>query len=241
MATKRACCNIKCSYGIACFKRASNRKLSLIVIKRKCSYTYYEVIVMCKDLDYKRYSQMTNHERDLLQTMNFKLMWIYIYGPTYKIHAYTYAKNKFMEKNASKVAEITKIPTPPSETNLFQIPKGRKKLTKETKLNCALREFTEETGIDRTAINVYPSLNFTQKWVDDGVTYIMTFYLGLLKDYDTPYMSTSHEVENVLDMSLEEVNIMSRIAGKKHELFKTPAVMAFKMIKKIIKFRYKST
>ena len=66
-----------------------------------------------------------------------------------------------MEKNAERVLELSKIPIPPSETNLFQLPKGRKKLTKETKLNCALREFSEETGIDRSAINVYPTLNFT--------------------------------------------------------------------------------
>ena len=69
----------------------------------------------------------------------------------------------------------------------------------------------------------------------------MTYYLAILKDYKTPYLSISHEIENVLDMTLEEVNVMSRIAGKKHELFKTPAVMAFKMIKKIIKFKYRAS
>jgi 8-oxo-dGTP pyrophosphatase MutT (NUDIX family) len=150
---------------------------------------------------------------------------------------YTYAKHKFIDYNLKTAQELSKMKTPASEANLYQLPKGHKKLTKETKLTCALREFEEETGINRSAINIYPDLNFTQKYIDDGVTYCTTFYLGLLKDYKTPYFVTSHEVENVLDMTLEEVNVICRISGKQSELFKQLAVQAFKKINDIIKFK----
>jgi hypothetical protein len=62
---------------------------------------------------------------------------------------------------------------------LYEIPKGRKNNNIETNLECAIREFNEETGID---IDKYCILNkrpIIQSYVSNNVKYYNTYYSAI--------------------------------------------------------------
>jgi len=65
-----------------------------------------------------------------------------------------------------------------SFNTLWEVPKGRKN-TNETKLDCALREFKEETGINSKFIHIIDHVPFTYKFNNSNVNYRYVYFLAV--------------------------------------------------------------
>ncbi len=69
---------------------------------------------------------------------------------------------------------------------LWEIPKGHKKGSDEGDLNCAMREFEEETGIKKKYYTLLGTTTYTNSFSDEGIKYISEYYLAAEKHPTRP-------------------------------------------------------
>jgi len=91
----------------------------------------------------------------------------------------------------------------------WELPKGRKN-SKETELDCSMREFFEETNIqtDKYTLLV-DKTQFIEKYVgSDGVTYKNNYFLSELNNHDTPIQldNTTCQLSEVSGIKLVSYN-----------------------------------
>lgn len=129
--------------------------------------------------------EMTEYEKNNILNKTFDELWKELWVCTkntsnfYK-QDYHYAKIKFNNLNIKELFKNTKSIYNFSE---FTLPKGRQNLN-ETKLECAIREFSEETRIsyyDYDFIENYPTI-IEQFIGTNGIMYKHVYYLVKMKD-----------------------------------------------------------
>lgn len=168
---KKNCKSPRISCGIICFSTKfsdanGNPITKLLIIKRKHSYAFIDFarglyeprnISTVKKLIVK----MTDDERAFVLNNNFDSIWNNVWGITINTFGdskhkkkYDLAKNKFKLVKSSLEELINDNPSKLSNGELFGFPKGRRDNIKvgvgewrcEKDLECALREFHEETN-----------------------------------------------------------------------------------------------
>ena len=153
------------SYGIICYKKFNN-KYKTILIRRKNTIGYVEFLRGKYDIDNKDYiitlfDYMTMKEKEnIIKIQNFdklrNLLGMSKKNNIYK-NEYERANKKFyiLKNNQGELNLINLIKQ--SKTNWQEtewgIPKGRKQ-NKEIDLNCAIREFLEETNLNIKDIKI---------------------------------------------------------------------------------------
>lgn len=113
---------------------------------------------------------------------------------------------------------------------LWEIPKGGKdKFSKETDVECAIREFGEETGIKynkyRLLYNVKPVID---SYTDDGINYQTTYYIAILKDpndFSEPYIDFKNfnqisEIEQIKWVSSAEIKFLTLSTSSHNKITK---------------------
>ena len=160
------------SYGIIPFTKIDG-VIKYLMIRRKDSVGYIDIIRGKYMLYYKNYLKniinvMTNEEKQNLLEKDFNELWNTMWGN----HCSVQYRNE--KENAKKKLDSLKhgIHTNYSEFTLkscieesntsweeneWGFPKGRKNF-QEKDLNCALREFEEETGISKHEVNIISNL-----------------------------------------------------------------------------------
>ena len=163
--TYKKCTEATTSLGIILYKLESNEKnednIKFLMIQRKDSIGYVEFIrgrYKINEIDYlkKIFSEMTKDEIDKIKTNSFLKLWEDLWmtdnKKQYK-NEYDQSKSKFDELKEGKMVNNLKIDLN-YMINLVEnfwdetewgFPKGRRNL-KESDINCANREFQEETG-----------------------------------------------------------------------------------------------
>ena len=161
------------------------------------------------------FNRMTNAEKILILSLNFELIWYHIWLNAPKITNYIQAKNRFetsyLQDGGSKLRYI--IARSKSINTLWQIPKGRKRSKNETDLCCAVREFKEETGIDKKSFYMFPNAKFTYSYEDNGIKYINTYYVAYTRNIFEPRVSmyTSEQIDEINDirwMNIDEIRVV---------------------------------
>lgn len=160
-------------------------EIKILMIRRKHSLNYIEFIrgkynlnETCIDNLFKL---MSIDENKKIRTNTFDELWneIWIKTAKSKIYQkeYNLSKNKFnkLKENNFFDLEITTTYNEPE----WGFPKGRKN-TNEKNLNCALREFSEETNIDINNIHLLERLNYLEEEYNgtDHVKYKHVYYLA---------------------------------------------------------------
>lgn len=186
------------SYGIIPFTLI-NGTIHFLMIRRKDSVGYIDLIRGKYVLYYKNYLQniidvMTIEEKNNLLTCEFKDLWYGMWG-----------KNSSMQYRNEEIISQKKLESlklgiqtnyiffnletliKDSETcykeNEWGFPKGRKNY-QEKDLNCAIREFEEETGISKTKLDIISNL-FPMEEIFMGSnekSYKHKYYLAYIKD-----------------------------------------------------------
>lgn len=166
------------SYGIICYRvnpLLDTDNKEYLLIQRKDSLSFMEFIRGKYDLKNIKYIKklihdITFHEKKMLQTMQFEALWNHVwYQQSVQRHTneFMYAKIKFdalkvglyVEENGiTSYYNMNKIiAETPSEyvDPEWGFPKGRRRIREED-VDCAVREFSEETGIDPSSIVLHP-------------------------------------------------------------------------------------
>jgi len=155
------------SYGVILF-RSSEEGLQFLMIRRKNSFGYIDFIrgkyhINNLDQMVTIIDEMSIDEKNRILNLTFEILWTDMWGETnihYKNEEHLSKKKFDIIKEGilfndklitlKDIVEMSK--TKWSETE-WEFPKGRRN-QKEKDLDCALREFEEETGISKLDIKI---------------------------------------------------------------------------------------
>jgi len=160
------------SYGIILF-RSSSRGLEYLMIRRKNSFGYIDFI-RGKYSPYNIHflqniiNEMSVVEKDMILTTSFENLWKQMWGSIqntqFKNEENASYKKMELLKNGVSINDTTitlKEIVENSSTNWteteWEFPKGRRN-GKEKDIDCAMREFEEETGIPQNKITIIENI-----------------------------------------------------------------------------------
>ena len=129
---------------------------------------------------------------------------------------YYYAKNHFEKlKNGDGVDLnlnffVDNI-SPLYNFNEWGFPKGRKDKNEST-LDCAMREFSEETGIDKNNIKIINNINPIEENLigTNGIPYRHIYFVAEISDNELPDISNNNEIGNIGYFNFNETQQLIR-------------------------------
>jgi len=183
------------SYGIVLF-RSSDRGVEFLMIRRKNSFGYIDFIrgkYIITNIEHLRtlFNEMSIDERELIRHNTFDVLWKNMWGETnistqHKSEETSSQKKFDILRNGIVVNNeiinlnslIDESTTQWKETE-WEFPKGRRNHL-EKDLDCALREFEEETGILKHKVNIVENiLPFEELFIGSNhKSYKHKYFLG---------------------------------------------------------------
>jgi 8-oxo-dGTP pyrophosphatase MutT (NUDIX family) len=176
-----------------------NENIEYLLIRRKNSLNYVEFIrgkYDINNLDYliKNFNFITTKEKELIKNNDFNFLWKNLWGIDdnkieYKdsLEKFTQLKNGFFIKkndidiyiNLEKIINISILNFKEPE---WGFPKGRRNL-KEKNIECAKREFEEETNIYTNEINILNISPLEETYLaSNNLKYKHIYYVSQIKD-----------------------------------------------------------
>lgn len=186
------------SYGVVLFK-STNNCIQYLMIRRKDSFGYIDFL-RGKYSPYNinqiqgMINEMSHEEKNKISSEPFDVLWKQMWGDAsksqYKSEEYASVKKFELirsgvmanEENVTLTDLINQSTTSWCETE-WEFPKGRRD-PKEKDLDCALREFEEETGISQTKITVVENvLPFEEIFIGTNhKSYKHKYFLAYMND-----------------------------------------------------------
>ena len=170
------------SLGIVCIRFTD--KYEYLLVQRKDSLGYVDFLrgkynenneFQLKNIIY----EMTIEEKESIRTCTYKFLWEKLWNKV---------NERYDSKNEDKFNYIKKNKIHLFNTNIWiepewGFPKGRRNF-KEKDLDCGMREFEEETGYDKTFVNIIKNLNpFEEIFTGSNLkSYKHKYFLGKI-DY----------------------------------------------------------
>jgi 8-oxo-dGTP pyrophosphatase MutT (NUDIX family) len=201
------------SYGIIVFRHNTNG-LQFLMIRRKDSFGYIDFI-RGKYSPYNIYqiknivNEMNIFEKDRILTETFDKLWKNMWGET------TNSQFKTEEQNSSKkmdfikngvfvndklvtLKDIVEESTSHWAETEWEFPKGRRNY-KEKDLECALREFEEETGISSHKIHVIENvLPFEEIFIGSNhKSYKHKYFLAYMNEIEEEELLNNFQITEV--------------------------------------------
>ena len=178
-------------------------KIKFLMIERKHSFSYIEFMRGKYDENNKEsvsnlLNLMTKIEIDYLLNNNFNYLWNDLWKKTSNYKSYQkefeialFKFNKIKQKIIEYVDYDKLYDTPE-----WGFPKGRKDKN-EKNLDCAIREFEEETGIDYTKYLILHRLNTIDETVigTQNKLYKLIYYLGIINNNDDVNLEFKNEYQ----------------------------------------------
>ena len=194
------------SYGIILF-RLSQNGLRFLMIRRKDSFGYIDFIrgkYSLHNIEHIQHivDEMSIEEKERLLNEPFDKLWQLMWGETtniqYKNEEYSSSK-KFdalklgiiLDCEKITLSEIIKNSKTKWQETEWEFPKGRRNY-QEKDIDCALREFEEETGILQKKINVVENI------IPFEEIFIGTNYKSYKHKYFLAYMNENDDNEELL-------------------------------------------
>lgn len=154
------------------------------MVRRKDSISYMEFLRGKYELSNASYihnliQNMTKDEQRRIVEQQFHTLWTLLWGNGRDLHSQEYldSKDKFEALDRSRLVYEYRSNYDEPE---WGFPKGRR-MRKETDVDCAVREFFEETNISRDAYTLCRNLQFTETFQGtNGVMYKHIYFIGLL-------------------------------------------------------------
>lgn len=182
------------SFGIICYKIDDDNDIKFLMIQRKDSLSFMEFIRGKYEIGNLEYIKqllfnMTIPERDMIINLSFDDIWNYLWSQNDIYNnknnkEYYESKFKFNSLNDNNFLKnyILSIKSIFNEQE-WGFPKGRRKI-KENDIDCAVREFFEETRINNTDITIITDiLPFEEIFFGtNGIMYKHVYYVAKLKN-----------------------------------------------------------
>lgn len=228
------------SIGIIVFKIIENQ-YHFLMIRRKHSLGFIEFMRGKYPLHNYNYllnifNEMTIHEKQLISTSSFMELWVYLWGEQAGIQYRGEEKNsndKFdvlkngviannIEYNLDKLLNES---TTMWEEPEWGFPKGRRNY-QEKDLNCALREFEEETGYLKSDIVIVQNIiPYEEIFTGSNMkSYKHRYFLGCIQNDVLPvnkfqefevseikWMSYEECLQKIRNYNLEKINILTKV------------------------------
>jgi 8-oxo-dGTP pyrophosphatase MutT (NUDIX family) len=125
----------------------------------------------------------TNEEKTNIRSLNYKYLWQIVFGAEANINSPRYRdlEHQFRIRFNQEIIDRLLINTSNVDMN-WDIPRGRKKRG-EKELDCAFREFYEETGIPPTDYTILsPDFFITHKITTRTTTYVNIYYPAKMRN-----------------------------------------------------------
>jgi 8-oxo-dGTP pyrophosphatase MutT (NUDIX family) len=207
------------SYGIILFKTSAEHGIQYLMIRRKNSFGYIDFIrgkYMQNNLEHLQamFDEMSSNEKKQIIENNFETLWKDMWGFRDNSHNNQYkceelaSQKKFeLLKNGIPIGqdeEIISLETlvSNSKTNWeeteWEFPKGRRNF-QEKELDCALREFEEETGLSKRNIKIVENLmSFEEMFLGSNhKAYKHKYFLGYLEEEPIDYLLSNYQESEV--------------------------------------------
>lgn len=188
------------SIGLIVFYKEPNEEVKYLMIRRKDSLGYVDFMRGKYNLTSKDYllniiNEMTMTEKHALLTSNFNDLWNKLWGEyvnnQYKTEK-TAAQEKFKLLQSGIIMDnkYYNLKTLIAESNTtwcepeWGFPKGRRNYM-ETDIKCAIREFQEETGINKENIQIINNLiPFDETFIGSNYkSYKHTYYIAKMINF----------------------------------------------------------
>lgn len=209
----------------------SQKRTTVLIAQKRNTYGYIDFInVRYNKNDNKRlkslFDNMTTHEKLDILSLDFdRLMYKYnlininadeqIFKEAcdlYKKKKYSEWKRKF-EQNFCHAAGRKRlkalINTSSSIDEMWDLPRGRKLDSREKDLNCAIREFYEETHIGPEAYNILSNEHFVITQIDDGIEYEIHYFVAVCT---APNLQPKININNYAQIS-EVIDLKFELLG----------------------------
>ena len=195
-------------------KEPINKNIKFIMIQRRYSLGYIEYIrgkYNLKNLTSVIYllEQMTNEEIQIIINNEYDFLWCSLWNDTLENaknnDEYKYAKIKFntIKQNNSNILNNTKCHF---EFNEWGFPKGRRNIN-ENDLECAKREFEEETKEPELSYNIIDCNKISENIIGTNeVSYIHYYYLAFLKSNVLLFNKNVDKINEIKDVKLLDIN-----------------------------------
>lgn len=212
------------SYGIACCRKNISGQYELLMIRKRCTYSFSEFIRGIYDVNRKQdliylFDNMTIEEKVLIRIKIFDVLWIRNFGepPNKEKNSYIKSTKKFnalVKINEGKYLDEI-ISASSNVELLWEIPKGRSD-KREMPIESAIREFKEETDIPKDYYRILFDEGYvTYTFMDSGIRYTYIYYIAIVNNnriipkyaYDSSHMPK--EVSNVQFLSTDKIKLMN--------------------------------
>ena len=189
------------SYGVILFKKDENNNVKYLMIRRKDSFGFIDFIrgkyTTCNINQIQNIiNEMSNSEKLRLLNESFDKLWKEMWSDTPSSHYKNEEMSSFRKFESLKIGinlddkfvniyDLINNSTTNWEETEWEFPKGRKN-NKEKDLDCALREFEEETGISSSNISITENIiPFEETFIGTNhKAYKHKYFLACVKDKD---------------------------------------------------------
>jgi 8-oxo-dGTP pyrophosphatase MutT (NUDIX family) len=179
---------------------------------------------------------MTVDEKNDVLSLNFAQIWYRIwfsnttvgrqettgYAPAGFVVAKSKFENTFLIDRGEKLRKLlgcSKI----NAARIWEIPKGKKKNRNEADIHCAVREFYEETGVEKKSYKLFPNVR-KQSYIDDGVQYTNIYYIAMACHNIAPRIdfNKQSQLEEVADIRWANSDALKTLdeSGRLHKFVK---------------------
>ena len=200
------------SYGIILF-RSSDKGPQFLMIRRKDSFGYIDFIrgkYMPNNLEHLQsmFNEMSVNERAQIEANEFDTLWRKMWGESYNLYQYkneeSLSRRKFEMLRKGVVINTVEVSlrtlineskTSWNETE-WEFPKGRRNF-QEKDLECALREFEEETGYRSSDVTVIENLMpFEEIFIGSNhKSYKHKYFVGFSDKINGPFVPSFQKSE----------------------------------------------
>jgi len=190
----KTCTDPIISYGVILIDQPSlplKNDVKILMVRRKDSMAYTEFIrgkYDIEDLGYVKtlLSNMTSIEHNILKVTSFDEIWTNHWGVGRDHHSreFELSKERFNQLN---ITELTEGMTGYPESE-WGFPKGRR-APRESDMECAIREFSEETNIPRETYTICKNLLLSETFVGtNGTPYKHEYFIALLREPESIHL-----------------------------------------------------
>jgi 8-oxo-dGTP pyrophosphatase MutT (NUDIX family) len=215
------------SLGIACV-RFVNHEFEILLVKKRYTYAFVEFVYsnynLHKNIRYlaNLFNNMTTSEKIDILTFNFDILWNRIFlirNTTIFNNMYLFYQNKRIKfetifANHDNMTTIKNlIKNSKSIDTKWEIPKGRPD-ENDSDLNCAIREFNEETGVEKYQYKLLSTIPLKEQFKSMNVEYTNIYYLAMATKKVNPMVQMYNidqigEVENVRWIKYRELPLLN--------------------------------
>tara|TARA_B000000437_G_scaffold137607_2_gene99969 strand:- start:6773 stop:7603 length:831 start_codon:yes stop_codon:yes gene_type:complete len=233
------------SFGIICYK-IENKQIKYLMIQRKDTLSFMEFVrgkYNLNDIEYitELIHNMTLNEKNLIKNKIFDNIWNYAWYQSNNVtikhtNEYIESKKKYTYLLTNSIIDYIFNNYDNKKKHSEQewgFPKGRRKL-KETNVDCAVREFCEETRLSKTDFDIKTNFNNFEEvfYGSNNILYKHSYYIAKINKKVNLFIDKNcmEQVREIRDLKWFTFNeVINKIEPKNIE-----RIEIFKLTNKLI-------